>query len=185
MVGIGDLLLTRGSSWVDRLIRIGAAFLDEPNIDNHVAIVHHQDDNGNWWAIEGRPGGVGWADARKYLASRFTSNNVLQPKTDEQRAQVAKAAEGMLGVAYDWSAIIADGAMALHLKDLWAQDWQGKGAPAHVVCSSLAAYVYGEVGLERPTLHEPRETTPGDWEQFTLANNYVASSAALATTGTG
>ncbi|MGH3628139.1 MAG: hypothetical protein ACRDRL_11965 [Sciscionella sp.] len=173
MIGIGDVLVTRGSGWADRLIRLGAALEDEPDIDNHVAIVHHQDKAGTWWAIEGRPGGVGWVDAHSYLASSATTNNVGEPKTGEQRQMIATGAEGMLGVAYDWSAIITDGLMVTHLNEVWTQNWNGQGPPAHVVCSSLAAYLYERAGLDRPTIHEPRYTTPGDWEQFIIQHNYA------------
>ena len=33
----GDLLVTRGDGWASRLIRLGAALMDQPNLDNHVA----------------------------------------------------------------------------------------------------------------------------------------------------
>lgn len=175
MIGIGDVLVTRGSGWAARLIRLGAALMDEPNIDNHIAIVHHQDKSGTWWAIEGRPGGVGWVDAKSYLASNYTTNNAGEPKTDEQRQSIATAAEGMLGVAYDWSAIVTDALMVAHLDELWSQDWNGQGPPAHVVCSSLAAYLYDRAGVPRPTYHEARLTTPGDWEQFIVQHNYAGA----------
>jgi len=63
----GDLLLTRSKTGVfGRLIRVGAALRDEPNLINHVVIVDHQDRQGTWWGIEGRPGGVGWVDLQRY-----------------------------------------------------------------------------------------------------------------------
>lgn len=172
MIGVGDLLVVRGTDWAARLIRLGAALLDEPNLDNHVAIVHHQDANGTWWVVEGRPGGVGWADARNYLASKYTTDNVGQSKTDDQRAQIATVAQGMLGTPYDWAGIAKDAMDALRIGDLWKQNWNGQGPPGHVVCSSLAAWVYQHVGLDIPTIHEPRDTTPGDWEQFILTHGY-------------
>jgi hypothetical protein len=172
MVAVGDLMLTRGSTWAVSLIRLGAALRDQPNIDNHVAIAHHQDATGTWWAIEGRPGGVGWADAAEYLASPWTTNNIGQPKTEAQRARIAALAEGMLGRPYDWVGIIADAMNAIHAPELWAADWRGHGAPAHVVCSSLACWAYQQVGLAHPTKHEPRLTTPADWEAFVIENEY-------------
>jgi hypothetical protein len=179
MLDVGDLLFTRTKTLGGRLIRLGAALLDEPNLDNHVAIVHHRDDAGRWWAIEGRPGGAGWVDARQYLDCAYTGNNVLQPKTARQRARVAEVALGMLGVGYDWAAVIDDALMCLHLRDLWLQDWSGAGSPAHVVCSSLAAYLYETVGLARPTEHEARFTTPADWSAFVLSHDYEAPRASL------
>lgn len=179
MLDVGDLLFTRTESLGGRLIRFGAALLDEPNLDNHVAIVHHRDGSGRWWAIEGRPGGAGWVDARHYLACDHTGNNALQPKTARQRARVAEAAMGMLGVGYDWAAVIEDTLMCLRLGELWQQDWHGAGPPAHVVCSSLAAYLYQVVGLDRPTRHEARFTTPADWSDFVLTHDYEAARVSL------
>lgn len=184
MVDVGDLLLTRGAGWAARLIRLGAALLDEPNLDNHVAIVHHRDDAGVWWAIEGRPGGVGWADTGHYLASPYTTNNILQPKTPNQRNQIATVAQGMLATPYDWDGIVKDAMDAIHAQDIWTQNWNGQGPPAHVVCSSLAAYIYQQVKLDIPTVHEPRFTTPADWDQFILLHGYAQpATTAEATNG--
>ena len=66
----GDLLATRGDGWASTMIRLGAAFRDHPNTINHIAIVHHTDDAGTLWCIEGRPGGVGWKDATAYLYAK-------------------------------------------------------------------------------------------------------------------
>jgi hypothetical protein len=102
----GDLLFTRSSQGAfGRLIRAGAALADKPNLDNHVAIFHHWDPEGTPWVIEGRPGGVGWRDARDYLKSPWTMNNVLQPKTAVQREVVCDIAVKLLGTPYDWNAI--------------------------------------------------------------------------------
>lgn len=178
MIGIGDVLCTRGTDWAARLIRLGAALLDEPNLDNHVAIVHHQDASGTWWAVEGRPGGVGWADAANYLKSPWTVNNAEQGKTEQQRTQIAQVAAGVLGTPYDWAGIVADAMAAIHAPDFWAQNWEGHGPPGHFVCSSLAAWVYGNVGLAHPTFHEPRLTTPADWDQFIVLGGFSAAAAA-------
>jgi hypothetical protein len=164
------------------MIRLGAALRDEPNLDNHVAVVHHQDAAGIWWVIEGRPGGVGYADARHYLSSRWTNDNIGQPKTDDQRAQIASVALGMLGTPYDWSGIVADAMNAVGVQDKWAEDWNGQGPPAHVVCSSLACWIYQHVGLAYPTAHQPRLTTPADWDEFVVEHGYSSSLTASATT---
>src|SRR4051812_43487767 len=105
--GIGDVLVVRTSKIWGKLIRLGAALSDSPNLTDHVAIVHHRDDAGTLWCVEGRPGGVGYADARKYLGSAYTLNNVKQPKSDGQRYQIAVVAESMLGTPYDWIGIAA------------------------------------------------------------------------------
>lgn len=182
MLKAGDILVTRGNGCFSRMIRSAACLRDQPNLNNHVAIAHHQDRAGTWWVIEGRPGGVGWKDARHYIDSHYTTNNSRQEKDDEQRARTIEVAEKMLEVAYDWGAIISDAAMALRLNELWTERGRGrmgKTAPAHVVCSSLAAYVYGAVGLEIPTYHEPRYTTPADWDQFIIEHEYAAPRSEL------
>jgi hypothetical protein len=165
---IGDVIVTRTKTWPAWFVRFAAALRDEPNTVDHVAIVHHRDDAGTWWAVEARPGGVGWANAQPYLDSPFTQNNGRQSKTNEQRAQIAEVAGGMLGTPYDWRGIVGDGMVAVNAPSKWAQDWKGSGPPAQVVCSSLAAWVYREVGLEYPTRHSIRLTTPADWEDFII-----------------
>lgn len=170
----GDLLLVRTGGLAGRLIRLGAALRDQVNLDNHVAVVHHVDQSGTVWAVEGRPGGVGWVDASHYLNSRWGLNNARQDKTDEQREAIAKVVVGMLGTPYDWEGIVADAMTAIDAQALWGQDWHGQGAPGHVVCSSLAAYAYDKVGLAWPREHSVRMTTPADWEDFVLTGNYSA-----------
>lgn len=172
MLGPGDVLLTRGRGWVARLIRLAAASSGKPSTDNHIAVLHHRDDAGTWWAIEGRPDGIGWADARPYLADRYTLTNVGQPKTDRQRRLIAAHAESMLGVTYDWRAVITDILMVAHLDTLTNTSWRDRASPGHLVCSSLAAFLYGQVGLDRPSAHKPRYTTPADWEAFIDRRGY-------------
>jgi cell wall-associated NlpC family hydrolase len=82
-------------------------------------------------------------------------------------------AKGMLGTPYDWDGIVADAMKAIGAQELWAQNWYGQGPPAHMVCSSLAAWIYQQVQLDIPTYHVPRQTTPGDWEQFILMHGYA------------
>lgn len=163
----GDILAVRSTGLAGRLIRFGAAIRDEPNLVNHIAIVHHADAHGTLWCLEGRPGGVGWRDARDYLASRWTVTNIAQPKTGTQRQAVTSGAEALIGTSYDWEAIAADTAQALGVD--WAPTWHGN-VPGHVVCSSLAAYLYGRAGLARPA--GSREVTPADWLTFIITNDY-------------
>jgi hypothetical protein len=167
---VGDVLVVRTGKIWGRLVRLGAAFSDSPNLVDHVAIVHHRDDSGTLWVIEGRPGGVGYADAKVYLDSPYTLNNIKQAKTVEQRAQIAEVAGGMLGRPYDWAGIVADAMTAIDATALWAQDWGKQGPPAQVVCSSLAAWVYNTVALDHPTYRSLRLTTPSNWESWILEN---------------
>lgn len=169
----GDILCTRNATgFAARMIRLGAALRDRPNTVNHVVIAHHVDAAGTLWGIEGRPGGVGWVDCRHYLKGAYTLDNREQPKTDAQRQAVCHAANGLLGTPYDWVGIAADGMDAIHAPDLWAQDWP-KCPPAHVVCSSLADWVYEHVGLASP--QPDRTCTPGDWAAFIAEKGWATS----------
>jgi hypothetical protein len=165
----GDVLCTRATGLVPRLIRLGAAFRGKPNIVNHVAIVHHKDAKGEWVCVEGRPGGVGWTPAAKYLASPWTLSNVRQPKTEEQRDAIVAATQALIGRPYDWAGIALDAAQALGI-DIPSR-WVGQWDAAQVVCSSLAAFAYNEVGLGRPA-GVLRTITPGDWADFIISRRY-------------
>jgi cell wall-associated NlpC family hydrolase len=167
----GDVLVMAGTSPADKLIEEGAVLAGQPAA-SHVAVYHHTT-AGVPWAIEGRPGGVGWADARRYLADPRTVTNVLQPKNANQRQQVCDLAVKLLGTPYAWVGGIAEDAFkALHLPQLWAENDATGLAPAHVVCSSLAAWVYGKAGLAAPHPADWQHVTPGDWAAFVLAGHW-------------
>ncbi len=142
------------------------------NRSNHVVMVHHKDEAGTWWGIEGRPGGVGWVDLAQY--AHITSSNAAQPKTDAQRAALCTAGEAMLGTDYDWVAILTDARQALHLNHLWKSKDFGDGSPAHVVCSSAWEWVSEGLGLASPGgTADTRWTTPPDWEAFNRAEGWA------------
>ena len=164
----GDVLAVRSGGLAGTLIRFGAALRNRPNLSNHIAIVSHYDDNRTLWCIEGRPGGVGWRDARDYLASPWTFTNSRQPKNPGQRALVTRTARAMLGTPYDWAAIAGDGLSDLHL---W--DPVGGVVRGHVVCSALAACAYDKAGLPRP-LGDERMVQPADWDEWILTEGWNA-----------
>ena len=172
----GDVLaVNTGSSWGAWWIRLGAALRDQPNLSNHIAVVHHTDAHGTTWGIEGRPGGVGWVDCAAYLRSRNLLANTAQPKTDAQRAAVCATMEKLLGTAYDWEAIVNDGAadLGIRLPD-WSPDWapgNGWTVPGHVVCSSAAQYAYLKNGLACPP--GDRGCQPSDWDGFILNQGWL------------
>ena len=178
LVAPGDILAVRSPGTAGRLIRFGSAMRElvtgaaEPNLDNHIAVVHHTDKAGTLWVLEGRPGGVGWRQASDYLASPWTLSNAGQPKTPAQRKAVCDAMHAIIGVAYDWEAIAADAGDAFGLDRVWQPGWDGK-VPGHVVCSSSAAYAYTKAGLGRPDqVADGREVTPADWVAFILGHGY-------------
>ena len=165
----GDILAVRTGDWAGTMIRFGAALRGWPNLSNHIAVVHHTDANGTVWCLEGRPGGVGWAGAAGYLASRWTVTNAAQPKTDAQRAAVARVTEAMIGTAYDWTAVVADAADDLYLDVAWLPD-HGT-VHGEVVCSALAAYAYDKAGLARPS-GEERLIQPASWDSWILTRGW-------------
>jgi hypothetical protein len=153
------------------LIRLGALLRGRPSMVDHVAIVHHIDAAGRMWGIEGRPGGVGWVDLQVY-DNRWLLSTKDQPKTDAQRQRICELAVDMLGTPYDWPAIIHDAAIAFGLDRLWRSRDFGPHAPGHVVCSSLASWLYHSVGLACPTA--PVETCwPADWADFILRKDWT------------
>lgn len=173
-VGPGDVLITRSGGRFPRLIRLGAALRDQPNIGNHVLVLSHLDAAGRWQGLEGRPGGVGWTDCTDHLAHPWTVSNAAQRKTDDQRADVVGTMRDvLLGTPYDHVGIASDAVHALGLDKIWqAREWDGD-APPRVVCSSAADYTYERVGLANPggnTL--TRRTKPADWHAFIIEGGW-------------
>lgn len=172
----GDILAVRtGNSFPARMIRLGAAVKEavtgdpEPNTVNHVAIVTHADANGVLWALEGRPGGIGWVQAASYVSDPYTVSNVLQPKTAAQRTAIVADARKLIGTAYDWAAIADDAANAFGINVPGWNPQFGK-VPGHLVCSSYAAYLYAQAGLAHPS--GDRNVSPADWVTFILSHNW-------------
>jgi hypothetical protein len=169
----GDVLVLRGAGIEAQAIQVAAVLEGEPGISNHVAVLHHLTGL-TWWAIEGRPGGVGWIDAAEYLKSAQMLDNAAQPKTDAQRQLVTAALTAAVGTPYDWAGIARDAADALDLGHIFASTQWGSSVPGHVVCSSLAAWAYYKGGLACPKVHPLAETTPGDWDDFILNHRWSA-----------
>jgi len=171
----GTVLVTRSGGFPSAMIRFGAALRGKPNLENHVAVIHHTDDKGTLWAIEGRPGGVGWRDATAYLNNPWTITNQNQPLAADQGAAIAKQMEALLGTAYDWESITADALadLGMHLPG-WDSQWHGLVA-GHVVCSSAAAYAYGKAGVAHPP--GDRGCQPSDWVQWIVTRGWRQTSA--------
>ncbi len=176
----GDVVaVDTGNAIGEDLIRLGELLDGTPAPANHVVIVHHRDKAGTLWGIEGRPGGVGYADMAKYangvLAKYGNSNGALN-RTAAQTAAICHAARLMLGTPYDWpGGIMADAFKSLGLHDLakmldkwwgWPDACGTALRPAHVVCSSLAQWVYVRLGLPAPKLADNELCTPADWWAF-------------------
>jgi hypothetical protein len=166
----GDVVLTRSKGWVGWIIRFGAALLDRPNMRNHVIVVHHVDEGGTLWGVEGRPGGVGWVDMSAVLRSRTVLSNAAQPKDLHARTIVTEALEAAIARPYDWGAIARSAAEALRLDVLWqhGREFSEDGSvPGGVICSALADWAYEKARLASPGgTGRTRYTTPADWDWF-------------------
>lgn len=173
----GMVLCVRTNGFAGEMIRFGEMLIGEDDLENHVLVLDHIDNHDTWWGIEGRPGGVGWRDATAYLNSEWTLSNQGQRLTFNQRESICKSMRGLLGVPYDWTAITEDALRDLHLPDLWGEKWHSQ-APAHVVCSSLAAWAYFSNRLPAPgsIIDQPRidpaHVQPADWADFIMRNRY-------------
>jgi hypothetical protein len=166
----GTVLCVRTGGFAATMIRLGAAFRGKPNLENHVAVVHHTDIHGTIWCIEGRPGGVGWRDATSYMQSPWTLTNTGQLFTATQGAAIAKQMEALLGTKYDWDSIAADALSDLGMRlPGWDSKWHGLVA-GQVVCSSAAAYAYGKAGAAHPA--GDRGCQPSDWTQWILTKGW-------------
>lgn len=171
----GDVLAIRTSGAGSMIIRLGEEIHGEAGLENHIAVMHHTDSAGVPWCIEGRPGGVGWRDARDYLVNAYTLTNRNQANRGKNgRQEICEVLEQMLEVGYDWPAIFEDAITDLHLPDLWASKSWGSTPPGHVVCSSLAAWAYHDVGWAHPIPmnHDLGQVQPSDWVNFILTNNF-------------
>jgi hypothetical protein len=175
-----DLLIVTGTSWSQKLIEIGAVLRGEDSA-SHIAVYWGVGKTGIPLCIEGRPGGVGWKDARAYLNDSRTIANVGQPKTPAQRDMVCDTMVKLLGTQYGWlPGIAADAAEALglgqeaiDLDKLWAPDPKTGKLPGEVVCSSGAAWAYGAAKLATPRPQPDWErVTPGDWKTLTLTRHW-------------
>jgi hypothetical protein len=179
MINVGDIVCTRNVKGLPaRLIRLRAGLLDEPNLVNHVIIVHHQAKNLDWIGLEGKPGGVGWTNLtkRKVLSSPWVITNQNQPKTEEQRFMVSKAAEKLLGTQYDWVGIAEEALLWADTSKVVSfinQSWGDGQPPEHVFCSNYADWSYDSVGIDSPGKKFDRTVSPNKWAQFILENSYA------------
>jgi hypothetical protein len=169
----GDVIVTatvdKGGWW----IRARSWLTRAPNLHNHVALFTHLDDTGRPRGLEGRPSGFGWANLDKYLNHPDSVSNARQSgRTDAARDKVVTAAVEMVGIPYDWAAILAFAATTARLPFL-VREWPDDGVPSHTVCSSSLDYLYESVGWDNPGGYtRTRGTDPDDWTRFIQVNRY-------------
>jgi len=184
----GDVLAVwTGQGAMQDAIRVAEVLQGKPAVANHVVIITHQDQVGRWIGIQGQPGSVGPADCTPYLADARTRSNHDQPKPDDhgQLTSFLAGAAKSLGIAYDWVGIAEDALGALQVPDLASQidglwRWPSNHnlLPGHVVCSSLAAALYGmaSVGWAHPDLGAERQCEPADWWQWSNSRSWQTGS---------
>ena len=171
MVDVGDVLCVRTTGFFSWLIRLGARLQGKPATIDHMAIVHHVDPDGTPWVVEAwAPVGVRMINGSGYLASPWTITNAGQPKTAEQRVQVASVAESLVRHGYDFAAIAQDAMALFHIRDPLIRAWLPDKTPARFVCSSLAAWCYMLADLDEP--NGGRFIAPADWVALIDARNW-------------
>lgn len=185
---VGDVICTRSDTRQSAWIRFQAAVMGRPNTVNHVAIYMGPGSDEVPRVIEARPGGVGWRDAASYLEDYWTIDNSEQPKTARHREKIGNAALALLGTPYDWVGIGQNAMEAIHAPDIYRHKrWKDGKSPDHVVCSSLADWVYAEAGLANPGKTDRGDalTTPGDWAEFIVTKAWERFERPRGVTSTG
>lgn len=165
----GDVIVTMTPDAVGWAIRLRSKLLGRPSLHNHVALFTHRDGTGRPRGLEGRPSGFGWCNLDKYLEHPSTIANVRQPGRDDNTRQwlVAKATS-LVGMPYDWAAILAFAAGTARVPFL-LREWPTDGVPSHVVCSSAIDYLYEAFGWSSPGgFRKTRGTDPSDWTRWIL-----------------
>lgn len=169
----GDVLAVwTGTGWFQKAIRIAAVLKGKPAVANHVVIITHQDQEGRWIGIEGRPGGVGLVDCGRYLTDTRTRSNHDQPRDPAALPAFLASCAKSLGLRYDWVGVAEDAFDAIGADDisdlldpLWRYGDPHGPLSGGAVCSSLASLRYRAAGWRGPDPlpAEDRRCTPADW----------------------
>jgi hypothetical protein len=164
----GDVVIVEMGIWIIRVLIWIQAFLTgrvKYSQGGHVIVVTHTDTEGRLWGIEGRPGGVGWAQLDK-RNGKWGVANTAQPKDAAQRSKIVETMKTLLGTKYDYDAYLQIALETIGITVNWT-DFRGNEVPTHIICSAVADYVYENVGLANPGgLKITRFTTPAEWAEF-------------------
>jgi hypothetical protein len=164
----GDVVIVEMGIWIIRaLIWIQALLTGKAKYrqSGHVIVVTHRDEQSRLWGIEGRPGGIGWANLDK-RNGKWGLANVDQPKDAAQRSKIVETMKDLLGTKYDYGAYVQIALNTVGINTNWT-DFRGNDVPSHFICSAIADYVYEDVGLANPGgMTITRLTTPAEWAQF-------------------
>jgi hypothetical protein len=158
---VGDVVVVRTPlTWASLLIRVGCWLHGRRAVD-HVAVVVEEVES-DVLLIEGRPSGVGYTWLSRY---QLMSDNRLQAKTPEQRADILRLCTSAVNTPYDWPAIFVDALECLGAPLPRTGSRWGRRKPRATVCSAMASWAYTAVGLEEPA-GDARWCTPWDWDRF-------------------
>lgn len=172
-VRAGDVMVVYDSTLPGWFIRLSAWLRHRPAGWNHIVLVGEIDEAGNRWGMEARPGGVGYVDPhsmKRYLNSRKTIHNALQPKTDDQRNRIVSLGRALFKTSYDWNTIEREGFESIGW-NVWAPDPITEVIPVHVICSSYIAWIYEHIGIRHPGT--TMDVTPADWAEFILDRAWI------------
>lgn len=171
----GDVVIVEMGIWIIRWLIIIQAFLTgqaKYRKSGHVIVVTHTDTENRLWGIEGRPGGVGWAELTK-RNGKWGLANTDQLKTAEQRSKIVETMKSLLGTKYDYDAYLQIALQTIGINTSWT-DYKGDQVPTHIICSAVADYVYEDVGLANPGgMAITRLTTPVEWAAFIAKGEYA------------
>lgn len=164
----GDVVIVEMGIWIVRvMIWIQAVLTGRAKYSKagHIIVVTHRDDKGVLWGIEGRPGGIGWANLDK-RDGKWGLSNHDQPKTAEVRARLVYAMEALLGKPYDYPAYLKLTMDLVGISPRWT-DWNDEEIPTSYICSAVADQEYENEGLANPGGSKiTRFTTPAEWAFF-------------------
>jgi hypothetical protein len=170
----GDVVIVEMGIWIIRVLIWIQAFLtgkSKYSKSGHVIVVTHRDLVGRLWGIEGRPGGIGWAQLDK-RNGKWGLANVDQIKSAAQRSKIVETMKSLLGTKYDYDAYLQIALQTIGLNTSWT-DFRGNDVPAHFICSAVADYVYEDVELANPGGKKvTRLTTPAEWGEFIENGDY-------------
>jgi len=164
----GDVVIVEMGIWIVRvLIWIQAVLSGRSKYrqSGHVIVVSHRDNEGRLWGIEGRPGGIGWADLDKRNGKWGISNHD-QPKDAEVKVKVVQAMVALLGTKYDYPAYLKIAMDTVGITPYWT-DWNDNDVPTSYICSAVADQIYEQYCLPNPGgMKVTRFTTPAEWAEF-------------------
>lgn len=163
----GDVIAVGTPEFTGWWIRFRSWLMGKPHHQNHIAMFTHFDEDGNPRGLEGKPSSFGWVNLDKYIngpmAATVVTNAGKTVFSDEERRQVVAHARTMMGMAYDWRAIITFSLATLGF-GFRVKEWPEKGLPSDSTCASSLDLLYEWMGWPNPGgWKRTRGTDVDDW----------------------